>query len=83
MRTRTVVRQAKFPQQQCEAEKETRTCEKMKNCFEYSWELSDWTSCLVNDGEAECGVGHYERSDLCFKLKEKMSAFKLFLEGDM
>ncbi|CAG5115297.1 unnamed protein product, partial [Candidula unifasciata] len=51
--------------QTCVAQTEERLCEKWKNCFEYFWEFSDWTSCLVNYGDAECGVGHKERFAFC------------------
>jgi hypothetical protein len=27
--------------------------------------MTDWTSCLVNYGEDECGVGHKERYRVC------------------
>lgn len=51
--------------QTCSAQKEDRLCEKWTNCMEYTWELSDWTSCLVNYGSADCGVGHKERYVVC------------------
>ncbi|BFZ22563.1 hypothetical protein BsWGS_25602 [Bradybaena similaris] len=49
----------------CSIKREERPCERWKNCIEYSWELSDWTSCLVNGGESDCGVGHKERYAFC------------------
>ena len=27
--------------------------------------MSEWTSCLVNNGLAECGIGHRERFPVC------------------
>ncbi|XP_070183544.1 thrombospondin type-1 domain-containing protein 7A-like, partial [Littorina saxatilis] len=44
---------------------DVKVCIKGDNCFEYSWELSDWTSCLINDGSEVCGVGHKERFAMC------------------
>ncbi|KAI8778137.1 thrombospondin type-1 domain-containing protein 7A, partial [Biomphalaria glabrata] len=49
----------------CTTQQDERTCERQVNCIEYSWELSDWTSCLVNEGRADCGVGHKERFAMC------------------
>ena len=45
--------------------RDARVCIRGDNCFEYSWELSDWTSCLINDGSEVCGVGHKERYAMC------------------
>ncbi|KAH9496076.1 Thrombospondin type-1 domain-containing protein 7A [Bulinus truncatus] len=50
---------------QCVQQQDERTCERQVNCIEYSWELSDWTSCLVNEGRSDCGVGHKERFAIC------------------
>ena len=44
---------------------EQRVCIRGDNCIEYSWQLSDWTSCLVNGGFEQCGVGHKERYSWC------------------
>ncbi|KAL5011039.1 hypothetical protein ScPMuIL_013344 [Solemya velum] len=44
---------------------EERVCVKGDNCMEYNWSLSDWTSCLVNSGLNECGIGHKERHAIC------------------
>ncbi|XP_012942824.1 thrombospondin type-1 domain-containing protein 7A [Aplysia californica] len=61
----------------CDTKTEERSCERMKNCIEYSWELSDWTSCLVNGGGAECGVGHKERYAICGNERgEKVESYK-------
>ncbi|KAJ8307362.1 hypothetical protein KUTeg_015446 [Tegillarca granosa] len=35
---------------------EMKMCIRGDNCMEYSWELSSWTSCLVNNGLDNCGV---------------------------
>ena len=45
--------------------RDAKVCIRGDNCFEYSWELSDWTSCLINDGSEVCGVGHKERYAMC------------------
>ncbi|XP_048238540.1 thrombospondin type-1 domain-containing protein 7A-like isoform X1 [Haliotis rufescens] len=44
---------------------EQQPCVRGDNCIEYSWQLSEWTSCLVNSGHDECGVGHKERYAWC------------------
>ncbi|XP_041371854.1 thrombospondin type-1 domain-containing protein 7A-like isoform X2 [Gigantopelta aegis] len=44
---------------------EQKACVRGDNCIEYSWQLSDWTSCLVNGGFEQCGVGHKERYAWC------------------
>ncbi|PVD37229.1 hypothetical protein C0Q70_04224 [Pomacea canaliculata] len=62
VRSRKVLRTAG---QNCMAQQDVRVCLKGDTCIEYSWELSDWTSCLVNDGSEVCGVGHKERFALC------------------
>ncbi|GFO20406.1 thrombospondin type-1 domain-containing protein 7a [Plakobranchus ocellatus] len=64
-RTRTVLRYpASYARsRRCTDEREDRPC--LQNCAVYKWELSDWTSCLVNGGRAECGAGHKEKYVIC------------------
>ncbi|KAL8558647.1 hypothetical protein ACOMHN_022569 [Nucella lapillus] len=66
-RSRFVLRYAgQYSSSDCSsALQDVRVCIRGDNCFEYSWELSDWTTCLINDGSAVCGVGHKERYALC------------------
>lgn len=33
--------------------------------MEYSWELASWTTCLVNNGRDDCGVGYKNRYAIC------------------
>ncbi|KAK6181753.1 hypothetical protein SNE40_009543 [Patella caerulea] len=50
---------------QCGKLIEERLCRKGDNCIEYSWEISNWSTCLVNGGYETCGVGHKERYAIC------------------
>ncbi|CAL1528375.1 unnamed protein product, partial [Lymnaea stagnalis] len=61
----------------CHPQMEERACQRQKNCIEYSWEIADWTSCLVNGGSAECGVGHKERFAICRnEVGEKVEGYR-------
>ncbi|XP_033731850.1 thrombospondin type-1 domain-containing protein 7A-like isoform X2 [Pecten maximus] len=52
-------------QSTCPPLTESRHCIRGENCIEYSWELAQWTTCLVNNGLDDCGVGHKERYAIC------------------
>ncbi|XP_053409281.1 thrombospondin type-1 domain-containing protein 7A-like isoform X2 [Mercenaria mercenaria] len=66
IRTRTVLRQpSDDPIHVCPILLDERFCIRGDNCVEYTWILTDWTSCLVNNGQDECGVGHKERYPVC------------------
>ena len=72
-RFRKVLRKpGNYNMRSCTDQTESLLCERMKNCIEYSWELSDWKSCLVNGGDAQCGVGHKERYAWCKNERNEM-----------
>nr|KAG5690489.1 hypothetical protein BaRGS_033329 [Batillaria attramentaria] len=67
-RNRSVLRypsQYSIGSEDCAPAQDVKVCIKGENCFEYSWELSDWTSCMINDGSEACGTGHKERFAMC------------------
>ncbi|KAK3106621.1 hypothetical protein FSP39_023848, partial [Pinctada imbricata] len=65
-RTRKIMRNSKPGFKPCPFDLEqTSPCRKGHNCKEYMWEWSAWTSCLVNNGKDDCGVGHKERFPIC------------------
>ncbi|ESO93479.1 hypothetical protein LOTGIDRAFT_119061, partial [Lottia gigantea] len=61
-----------YANEKCGQLVEERTCLKGDNCIEYSWELSDWSTCLVNSGYETCGVGHKERYSICRNSQRKI-----------
>ncbi|XP_052094228.1 thrombospondin type-1 domain-containing protein 7B-like isoform X2 [Mytilus californianus] len=63
VRTREVLRYLNY--NNCPEVRETKPCIKNDNCIEYYWEWSSWTTCLINNGMDNCGVGHKERYLIC------------------
>lgn len=53
------------PMHACPGLFEELFCIRGDNCVEYYWKMTDWTSCLVNNGHDECGFGHRERYPVC------------------
>ncbi|KAL4229485.1 Thrombospondin type 1 repeat-containing protein [Mactra antiquata] len=53
------------PLHACPSLLEERFCIRGDNCVEYNWKMTDWTTCLVNNGQDECGQGHKERYPVC------------------
>ncbi|XP_036366484.1 thrombospondin type-1 domain-containing protein 7A isoform X2 [Octopus sinensis] len=49
----------------CPSLREELYCIKGKNCREFIWNVSKWTSCMVKDGEEPCGFGKRERFIMC------------------
>ncbi|XP_052804646.1 thrombospondin type-1 domain-containing protein 7A-like [Mya arenaria] len=49
----------------CPLLREERFCIRGENCLEYSWVMTEWTTCLINNGSDTCGVGHRERYPIC------------------
>ena len=35
------------------------------NCAYYRWQIEPWTSCLINNGTDNCGVGYRESYMYC------------------
>ncbi|KAK3612198.1 hypothetical protein CHS0354_016588 [Potamilus streckersoni] len=65
VRKRQIMRRP-YPIHRCNSSlEESRLCLKGDNCIEYRWEFSEWTSCLINSGLDECGVGHMQRHAIC------------------
>ncbi|GAB1603748.1 thrombospondin type-1 domain-containing protein 7A-like, partial [Argonauta hians] len=67
-RTRKVLREPdKFKRDiaPCPPLREELACIKGRNCREFIWKVSDWTSCLVNNGNSACGIGKKDRFVMC------------------
>ena len=66
IRRRSVLRDPILsPGNNCPRLLEERLCIKGENCVDYRWQMSEWTSCLVNSGLVECGMGHRQRYAVC------------------
>lgn len=65
-RTRTKLRQpSDDPVYICPALLDEKLCVRGDNCVVYEWLTAPWTSCLINNGTEECGVGYRERFTYC------------------
>lgn len=64
-RTRFIVRKPMAPAAfSCPLLEEKLPCVLNDNCFNYSWNLTEWTTCTIPDG-ATCGEGIKQRGVVC------------------
>lgn len=64
-RSRKIMRHASMYNPRCGETEDYKDCMKDMNCVDYHWEWMAWTSCLINNGQEECGVGLQERFPVC------------------
>lgn len=63
-RTRTITRKPWGTGISCPLMEEKESCALNENCFNYVWNLTEWTSCTIPD-EATCGEGVKQRGVIC------------------
>ncbi|XP_061179700.1 thrombospondin type-1 domain-containing protein 7A-like [Saccostrea echinata] len=64
-RSRKIMRHASMYHSRCGETEQYKDCVKDINCVDYHWEWMPWTSCLINNGQDDCGVGLQERFPVC------------------
>ncbi|XP_064597210.1 thrombospondin type-1 domain-containing protein 7B-like [Liolophura sinensis] len=64
-RNRQVLRTPADEKDVCPVLSEEEPCMQGHNCFEFSWQVSPWSSCILEDRNNDCGIGWKRRFALC------------------